>query len=79
MTKIVYKLYLIDGDKLKLLDGLIRGSLSMDGAATEAKEIKKLTLVKEAFLPETGVELWEEVVQAVPVYRTKGWGGGGGG
>ncbi len=35
MTKIVYELYLIDGDKLNLLDGLVRGSISMDGAATD--------------------------------------------
>ncbi len=47
MAKIAYTLRLVI-IKLKLLDGLITGSLSMDGAATEAKEIKKLTLVKEA-------------------------------
>ena len=56
---------------MKLLDSLLDNTLSMDKAAASAKEMKEMSVVKEAFVEEVGLKSWEEAVASVPEYTTQ--------
>ena len=65
------RLCMQNDDKLKLLDNLINGSISMEEAFAAAKETKETSAVREQFVTEVGLESWDDAVATVPQYANQ--------